>query len=249
MIAATDRPGFDYGAISPELANAARAAAERIRARLNESYLATGQDLIEIKKRIGHGQFGGWLKHEFGMTERTAENYMNAARFLTGKSETLSVLPPAVLYKLAAPSAPAAVVAEVVESADAGTIMPVQFIREKLATAVKAERQAAAEAAKSLEQRKREKVNAARRRANDDRSQLKWQQEDAERNRKIDEQAGKIADWLIEKLGDDSTKHLLGLVYKTGWHHVERALKARGVEFRYWEIESCSFDDLRQVAP
>jgi hypothetical protein len=38
------------------------------------------------------------------MTDRTARNYMGAARLAEANPETVSVLPPAVVYKLASPS-------------------------------------------------------------------------------------------------------------------------------------------------
>jgi hypothetical protein len=155
--------GFDYSILDRDLADDARTVAERIRGRLRTACVDTGRDLIGIKDRLGHGRFGAWLKAEFDMTERTAENCMNVARFLEGKSETLSVLPPTILYALAAPSAPLAVVNEVVNAAETGTIPAPKEIRQKLSKAKlaerlaeEAERKAKIEAAKSTEQRAKE---------------------------------------------------------------------------------------------
>lgn len=148
---------FDYAALEPALADDARAVASRIRGRLRTVYRDTGRDLIQIKDRIGHGQFGAWLKAEFDMTERAAENYMNAARWLEGKSESVSDLPATAVYALAAPSAPVAAVNEVVAAIEAGTKLPTHAIRSMLAEALEAERKAKAEAAKTEEQRQEER--------------------------------------------------------------------------------------------
>ena len=70
---------FDYGALSVGHADAAQAAASRIKQRTAAAILDTGRDLIDVKGLLDHGQFGLWLRAEFGMTGRTAQNYMRAA--------------------------------------------------------------------------------------------------------------------------------------------------------------------------
>jgi predicted NAD-dependent protein-ADP-ribosyltransferase YbiA (DUF1768 family) len=103
---------FDYAAIAPELATEARAVAARIRDRLRKNVSEIGHDLIAIKAKLPHGAFTDWIAAEFSMGARTAENYMQAAQFLADKNANFSVLPPSAIYALAAPSAPAEVVAE-----------------------------------------------------------------------------------------------------------------------------------------
>ena len=83
--------------------------ADSIRQRMVRSIVETGRDLQKAKAKLPHGQFGNWLKTEFDMSPKTAENYMRAAELADTKSEIVSFLPAAVLYKLAAPSTPAAV--------------------------------------------------------------------------------------------------------------------------------------------
>jgi hypothetical protein len=84
---------FDYAALPPDVVTEAQGAAERIRTRIRAAIVDVGADLIGVKDRLPHGAFSVWLKAEFGMTERTAQNYMSAAA-LAGKYETVSVLPP-----------------------------------------------------------------------------------------------------------------------------------------------------------
>jgi uncharacterized protein (DUF2252 family) len=134
------------------LADEARATAARIRDRLNTSVFDTGRDLIAIKDKMEHGAFGDWLKAEFNFTARTAQNYMNAVGLLDRKNETVSLLSPTVVYALAAPSASAAVVNEVLAAAEIGNVMSPSVVKKKLATAIEAERHAAREAKKSPEQ-------------------------------------------------------------------------------------------------
>lgn len=81
--------------------------ADRIRARTQRGALMlveNGRDLITVKGKMGHGQFGDWLKREFGWAERTAQNYMNAARAFDELAarecppEAIALLPPTTLY-------------------------------------------------------------------------------------------------------------------------------------------------------
>jgi len=97
---------FNYDALPNDLADDARKIAGRIRGRLATGYIATGHDLIEMKERLGHGYFGAWLEAEFGLSDRTAERYMAIARFDAANSDIMSILLPATMHALAAPSLP-----------------------------------------------------------------------------------------------------------------------------------------------
>jgi hypothetical protein len=109
------------------IANRSRGAATSISRRL----------LIRLKTRLPHGLFGDWCKAELGFTQRTAQNYMNAAAFLEGLPEpiceTVSLLPPGMIYQLASPTAPKAVVSEIIEAAEAGTVLEPEKISARFA--------------------------------------------------------------------------------------------------------------------
>ena len=92
-----------------------------------------GALLREAKALLPHGKFEGWARRELGVSLRSAENYMAASAFLEGKPETVSHLPPSVIYKLAAPSAPPELVADVV----AGGLDPLE-IKKRLNDAARA---------------------------------------------------------------------------------------------------------------
>lgn len=97
----TDPIRFPYNALAVEHAEAARSAAERIKVRTAAAILDTGRDLSAIKGLLAHGLFERWLRAEFGMTPRTAQNYMRAAALADAKSETVSHLPPSTVYEIA----------------------------------------------------------------------------------------------------------------------------------------------------
>lgn len=67
--------------------------------------IAIGRELIAAKKEVEHGQWGTWLKNEFsaeyGLTERTAQNYMRLAERY-GKTKTFSDLPTSTLIQMLA---------------------------------------------------------------------------------------------------------------------------------------------------
>jgi hypothetical protein len=129
--------GFDYSSLSGTDRDEVRAATARIRVRMTrtvEDIVQIGQDLILVKERVGHGGFILWIEAEFGMSEWTARSFMRVGeRF--GKSGTVPDLPAAVLYALAAPSTPDAVVDEIKERAANGqhvTRDDVKELKEKL---------------------------------------------------------------------------------------------------------------------
>jgi hypothetical protein len=100
---------FDYSVVDPDAAALARDKASAIRARhrrVNIEIIETGRDLKAVKDILGHGHFLHWIDAEFGMTDRTARNYMNAAAVFGDKSEIISDFAPATIYALASPSTP-----------------------------------------------------------------------------------------------------------------------------------------------
>src|SRR5689334_24853951 len=77
---------------------------------------------MEVKARLGHGLFMGWIELEFEMSYPTAVRFMQVAeRF--GKNINLIHLPVSVLYELAAPSTPDTVI-EMVETGQIPATLP-----------------------------------------------------------------------------------------------------------------------------
>lgn len=96
------------------LTNSLDEIADRIRRVQNDNIISIGELLLIAKIKLKHGDFKSWAERELGIKARTAQNYMNAAEFVNGKSATIAHLPPTILYQLAAPSAPKDIVAKVI---------------------------------------------------------------------------------------------------------------------------------------
>jgi len=116
----TQTGSFDYSGVDDAAAKQARAAVSRIRELLQTSIIGTGKDLLAVKKALGHGKFGEWLRFHFKMTERTAENFMSAAREFESFPKILDVLPATTVYKLASRSTPEEVRQSVVKAIKSG---------------------------------------------------------------------------------------------------------------------------------
>ena len=125
---------FDYTALPETIASEARRAAERVRERMRGAVIDVGVELARIKEQLPHGQFGRWLAAEFGLTERTAQNYMAAAA-LAAKYETVSVLRPKTLYVLAGPSTPDTVRQDIVDRLSAGETLSDSTIQQMIGEA------------------------------------------------------------------------------------------------------------------
>ena len=144
----TPAVGFDYGAMELPERSAMQLSADRIRERLSSihrDFLAIGAELMRVKERVPHGTFTAWVEAELGMTPRSAQNYMAAAALVQSMPEpareTVSLLPPTTLYKLAAPSTPKEVVAEVVQAAEAGALPPTTAIVQRIDEAAREARE------------------------------------------------------------------------------------------------------------
>ena len=126
---------FDYADLDTDTRVYVQERADEIRARgrrMTEDIIAIGGKLIEVKDRLGHGQFGAWLEREFQWDARMAQNFMRVySRF---KSEIISDLNigPTILYMLAAPSVSYEVAEDVLNRARAGENVTVADVREAI---------------------------------------------------------------------------------------------------------------------
>ena len=195
--------GFDYSTLPPELARQARDAAEAIHRNVLQTGQEIGRRLLGMKEMLPHGAFADWCKKALNVTPRSAQNYMNAAKWLDDKSETLSLLPATVIYELSAPSAPTEVVREVVAAAEAGALPEPAVILQNLEVAraeTRAVKQAlakrpgltAADARKHVAQKK--KAHARKQES----KQEKWRQEAAEHKARREHQR-EVAQRLVAK--------------------------------------------------
>jgi hypothetical protein len=178
---------FDYGSLELHHRTAMELAAARIRdlrSSIQRGLLAIGAELLTVKDRVPHGAFGAWVAGELHITLRAAENYMAAARLVQSVPEpireTVSLLPPTTLYKLAAPSTPKKVVEEVIQAAEGGAVPPLTTIRQRIDEAAREEREVAkVQKAKPGRTEEEAKKLVARRRADRARDRERQRQEQA----------------------------------------------------------------------
>jgi hypothetical protein len=214
--------GFDYASLNnPGLAADAQATARRIKDRLQTSYIDTGNDLLVIKDKLGHGRFGPWLETECIMSVRSAEECMSAARLAT-KYAITAYLPPTTLVALASPSADPGVRKQVLDDIEAGKPAPPPAkVKEMLAKARTAKKKAQAAQKKSPEQIAKEK--AAQERA-DRAYQKKWDDiraGEAEKKAREDEAVERVARMLVIGLGAARTVELFTLMAGIPFGRVE----------------------------
>jgi hypothetical protein len=100
--------------------------------RRRAAIIDTGRDLLTIKEQLDHGLFGAWLEAEFGMSRRSAQNYMSAALQFDGKSETVSHLPARAIYQLSSASTPEPVREELISRLQTGERVKADEIRHRI---------------------------------------------------------------------------------------------------------------------
>lgn len=197
---------FNYATLTEEKAASARAAAERIRGRMQlaaESIIEVGRELAEQQSSMGRGNFLSWIDSEFAMSQSAAYRFMDVHKRLGSELPTVGSLAPTALYALAAPSTPEPVRAEVLGRAANGekvTAKEIEALKRKLAKAEEVAR-AAAETASLMEgraqtvERELEGANLARLYAEQDKERF-----EVEVSEMRDE---------IDRLREDGTIHVL----------------------------------------
>jgi hypothetical protein len=123
---------FDYGTLSHSVARFLQGQAERIRRQCATSIIQMGKALIEAKRHLSHGGFVQWVECEVGIPARTAQAYMRAANWASGKSATVAHLPPSAVYLLSAANVPEEFVSEILHRIDAGEQIAPSAMREQL---------------------------------------------------------------------------------------------------------------------
>jgi hypothetical protein len=129
---------FDYGMLTPELADRLKAQADSIRTRIKKvtaDIIEIGKDLRRAKDDLKHGQFTTWVESELGFTVRTAESWVNISRLAERKGEIISLLSPTTAGRIAAKSTPPTVVDQVITKAKSGEIPSDDTVKAMIAEA------------------------------------------------------------------------------------------------------------------
>jgi hypothetical protein len=130
---------FNYNDLDAKVADEAKAAAERIKGAIKKernAIIEIGRDLIAMKDKLGHGNFGKWIDAEFDMSPSSAERYMHVAERIGDKIVSLTNLKRETIYALAATSTPDEMRSEVIDLV-AGGKMSDADARERITAARK----------------------------------------------------------------------------------------------------------------
>jgi hypothetical protein len=127
-------PRFDYESLPPSVANFLRGQADRIRRQCASSIIHVGKALLEAKRHLSHGAFLCWVEHEVGLPARTAQVYMRAASWSSGKGATVAHLSPSALYLLSTNGVPEEFIINVLDRVAAGEQIAPAALREELKT-------------------------------------------------------------------------------------------------------------------
>lgn len=165
---------------------------ERHRSQI-EAIIATGKDLHTVKEMLPHGDFMTWLQNEFGWSQKTANNYMNAADQFADKVQTIQKLAPTAVYALAAPSTPERTRAKIVKRLDAGEEVETAEVKKIVKKARQAYEKPLTE--KQIARRKQ-------REAEEQQEQARWEARRKKELRKEKDHQLKVARLIVDVVGD-----------------------------------------------
>ena len=115
--------GFDYTTLTPQVRVLVQDKTFELKSLIRRSaqdIINIGQNLIEIKEQLGHGNFRTWLKAEFNWSVRTATRFMQVAtKFKRANLAYLNIAVSA-LYLLAETSTPEEIREQALELAKQG---------------------------------------------------------------------------------------------------------------------------------
>lgn len=124
---------FDYSQLEEETSVFVREQTEEIRGlmrRTAQGIVDIGQKLLDIKEKLGHGNFLNWLKKEFDWSEQTALRFMQVAKQFKSNNLLDLEIAPSALYILSAPSTPDSVREEALFRAEAGEKITYKVVKD-----------------------------------------------------------------------------------------------------------------------
>ncbi len=127
---------FDYNSLDVEIRERVKVKTAEINFYLGntvQSAIEAGKRFIEVRELLKHnkcGGFEGWLKQEFGMSQKTAYHFIYLAESPNLVNFTRLNIPKSIAYLLSAPSTPESAVTEAIERAEAGEKLTVKDTKE-----------------------------------------------------------------------------------------------------------------------
>jgi hypothetical protein len=126
---------FNYAALEPAKRLAVQNSTQEIRqliALTTRNMMLIGQRLLEVKSFLPHGQFGTWLRIEFGLSERTAQNWMQVAEAFKYANFADLTIGKSALYLLSRPSMPEDIRDDMLRRGAAGEPITHQRVRQAI---------------------------------------------------------------------------------------------------------------------
>ena len=126
---------FDYGELRGPDIKRCESAVERIdklQRRMACDVIAIGGELLAVKERLEHGQFGNWIKHYFGWSHMTAHRMMQVAEVLGDKFNNLLSIDTSALYLLASDKCPDELREDMLARAEKGERITHATVRSEL---------------------------------------------------------------------------------------------------------------------
>jgi hypothetical protein len=197
------RATFAYEAVPTVTAAALRAQAGKIRNLIGSTTVAiieAGNDLRAARQHLKGAQFRDWVEAECGFSLRTAQNYIAAAKYAEGKSATVALLNPGVVYKLAAKWVPPEIGDAAMQRAAKGDVVADRDVSAALGEAKFQKREVERQQKKSTRRAESKKIRERNERA-------RLQQEDVRRAE--DERVLAIVLSIIERLGEENAGFLI----------------------------------------
>lgn len=194
---------FDYASLPADMADALRKQAEGIRGKVHSStaiVIDIGRDLMAVKQHLEHGQFCAWVEAECGFSMRSAQRYILVAEFASDKNDTVSLLPPAAAYRLAAKSAPPTIVTEVMSRLSAGKVVTAEQVAAAF-TQARLEKRETERRAKEAARRGKKSKRALQQEEQRRRAEERRRQQEEEKHRRV-------AVALVEELGEDVARRV-----------------------------------------
>ena len=131
--------GFDYSRLSPADEKELRTIAKKVGVHMRRTtYFAiqTGQELLKAKDALPFRTFSRWCIEAACLELRTAQNFMRLAELAASHDlPKVAGLPMSVAYLIAAPSAPSAIVTEVIDDANRGSCPNVREVKIRIRAA------------------------------------------------------------------------------------------------------------------
>jgi hypothetical protein len=130
---------FDYTGILPGDAMQLRLISKRVKELLPTLIpiiIEIGTHLEAAKRLLPHGRFGAYCDEEMGISDKSAQNYMNLARLArTRDPSDLAKLSAGAGYELAARNTPEPVVSEVLADVRAGLLVTEDDVKQRISVA------------------------------------------------------------------------------------------------------------------